>query len=178
MPTTRTKRDAEEPLLSLSLVKRRKIVRNVRNTEKIGAIQKAYEEATSRSPVNFVENFLENHICSPRCTGPNSNCPMPQSDDEEEEEDNVLNTSDNNQNISAEIESIDGDSELQFEELEAEADNNLQEKSSRKKRGQNVGFVLIEEFENKSELDQYIFDNGCLKSMNKKVMCPMGAFKC
>ena len=37
MPTTRTKRDAEEPLLSLSLVKRRKIVKSVRNTEKIGA---------------------------------------------------------------------------------------------------------------------------------------------
>ena len=156
MPTTRTKRDAEEPLLSLSLVKRRKIVRNVRN---IGAIQNPHEEATSRSPVNFVENFLENHRCSPRCTGPNSSCPMPQSDDDEEEEENVFNTSDNNQNISAEIESIDGDSELQFEELEAEANNILHEKSSRNKRGQNVGFVLTKEFENKSELDQFWAEN-------------------
>ena len=32
---------------------------------------------------------------------------------------------------------------------------NLQEK----KRGQNVGFVLIEEFENKSELDQFFAEN-------------------
>ena len=134
MPTTRTKRDAEEPLLSLSLVKRRKIVRNVRNIEKIGAIQNPYEEATCRSPVNFVENFYENHRCSPRCTGLNSSCPMPKSDDDEDEEENVLNTSDNNQNISAEIESIDGDSELQFEELEEEADNIIHEKSSRKKK--------------------------------------------
>lgn len=134
MPTTRTKRDAEEPLLTLSLVKRRKIVRNVRISEKEGAIPNPYEEVTSRSPVNFVQNSLENHRCSPKCTGPNSSCPMLQSDDEEEEEENVLNTSDNNQNISAEIESIDGDSEMQFEELEEEGDNILHEKSSRKKK--------------------------------------------
>ena len=36
------------------------------------------------SPANFVENFLENHRCSPRCSGPNSNCPMPKSDDGQE----------------------------------------------------------------------------------------------
>ena len=53
MPTTRTKRDAEEPLLSLSLVKRRKIVRNVRISEKEDASQNPYEEVTSRSPVNL-----------------------------------------------------------------------------------------------------------------------------
>ena len=117
-------------------------MRNVRISEKEGASQNPYEEGTSRSPANFVENFFENHRCSPRCTGPNSSCPMPQSDDEEEEEENVLNTSDNNQNISAEIESIDGDSEMQFEELEAEADDILHEKSSRKKKRQNVGFIL------------------------------------
>ena len=48
---------------------------------------------------------------------------------------------------------------MQFEELEAEAYDILHEKSSRKKRGQNVGFVLIEEFENKSELDQFWAEN-------------------
>ena len=91
MTLTRSKRMAKEPLLTLSaakIPKRRKIVKN-------------------DVPVTFVENSLlqsrsssSQHKCTPVCSGPRSRCSL----------NDILNTSDHNENengVSAEIESID-----------------------------------------------------------------------
>ena len=102
MLTTRTKRIAAEPLLSLGATKpmkrrRVEIVKNVENISVTDEIQKTHKW----------------------CTALNSNCPKEQS---ESEVDDVLNTSDQNEkdlgNISAEIESLDDDTGMQFEEIE------------------------------------------------------------
>ena len=62
-------------------------------------------------------------MCSPRCYKLNSPCPFGKGEitfeETEDEEEDVLNISDQNENevdVSAELESIDGDDELNFEE--------------------------------------------------------------
>ena len=161
MTLTRSKRIAEEPLLTLSAAKvpkKRKIAKNVGNTSLTRNIEVAPEKT---APVNYVENVLQEsrssssqHKCAPSCSGPRSKCPV-----DDVEEDDILNTSDQNENdidLSAEIESIDGDDGMHFEASEINEDDfeeNLQ--PSKAKRSKNLEYIFIESFENKNDLDEF-----------------------
>ena len=123
MTLTRSKRVAEEPLLTLSstkMMKRRKIAKN-------------------DVPVSFVNNM-----------------------EEDIDTNDVLNTSDHNENeidVSAEMESIDGgDDELRFEAtevIEETEDTEENPRSSKTKRSKKLEYTLIESFENKNDLDKF-----------------------
>ena len=113
MPLTRSKRVSEDPLLTLSAVKfskRRRV----------------------ESPP---------HVCSPRCYKLNSPCPFGKGEitfeETEDEEEDVLNISDQNENevdVSAELESIDGDDELNFEEVVQEEQEEVVKKITKNPR--------------------------------------------
>ena len=152
---TRTKRLAGEPLLSLSSTKqpkRRKIVKNVNSVENV---------------ISTTEIEEARHVCSPRCSALSSTCPVtePEVENEEQsEDDDILNTSDQNENdlqdISAEIESLDGGLDMEFEELDMDEEtDDVRDKPEKKKRGKNIGYILIERFENKSEFDKFWAEN-------------------
>ena len=82
MTLTRSKRIAEEPLLTLSAAKvpkKRKIAKHVGNTSFTRNIEEAPEKT---APVNYVENVLQEsrssssqHKCAPSCSGSRSKCP-------------------------------------------------------------------------------------------------------
>ena len=155
MRSTRTKRLACEPLLSLSTSKpqkNRKVSENVMSVE---------------TCLSTSETHKAQHVCSPRCSALNSECPVRESDiDSEAQSDteDILNTSDQNANdlgdISSEIEYLDGDTVMEFEELDMVEDvETVGDKPEKKKMVNNVGYVLVERFENKSELDKFWAEN-------------------
>ena len=155
--------NACDPLLSLSSTKqpkRRKIVKNVNsveNDDNSHEVERALHVCSPRRNVNSVENDdncpeveIAQHVCSPRCSSLNSSCPVAEPrDGEKSEEDDILNTSDHNENdlqdISAEIESLDGDLDMEFEEIDEDGEtDDVSDKPEKKKRGENIGYVLIE----------------------------------
>ena len=119
MTLTRSKRMAEEPLLTLSAAKmhkRRKVVNNVEKN------------------LNTVRVEEAPHQCAPSCFRPKSRCSLKDNIEEEDiDTSDLLNTSDHNENeidVSAEMESIDGDDELDFEATEL-IEENVETENSR-----------------------------------------------
>ena len=139
MPITRSKRMAG-PMISLSAVKKRRIAKDV---EKYLVNEEAEEtqERTTCTEIPQVAKFVENSLNVEEI--------------EVAPDNDIINTSDLNQNISAEIESIDDDNDLHFEETEVEEEIIVPEKTSRKTRDVNIGIILVEEFETKSVFDDF-----------------------
>ena len=104
MPITRSKRTAD-PMISLSAVKKRRIAKDV-GKDLANEEAEETQEGTTCTEIPQVAKFVENSLNVEEIEV------APDSD--------ILNTSDLNQNISAEIESIDGDNDLHFEETEVE----------------------------------------------------------
>ena len=143
MTLTRSKRIACEPLLSLSSTK----------------------PAKKRKIANFVRNDLEDasieppHKCRPSCGAANSTCPFKEVVSDEES--SPLNKSDHNENdidISVELESINSDENDEIIELDDDlnvCDKAQDEPAVKSKRGKNLAYVFIEEFESKESLDAW-----------------------
>ena len=111
--------------------------------------------------VNFfqeVEIESSRHVCAPSCSRSNAVCNRaPEEDIIDETEVDVLNTSDQNENeidVSAEIESLDGDNDLEFEAVDKENDV-AKSPIIKNKRKINLEYVLVESFDNKESLDQF-----------------------
>ena len=98
MPITRSKRTADL-MISLGAVKKRRIAKDLVNEE-----VEETKERTKCTEIPQVAKFVENGLNAEEI--------------EVAPDDDFLNTSDQNHDISAEIESIDGDNDLHFEETE------------------------------------------------------------
>ena len=69
--------------------------------------------------------------------------------------------------ISAEIESLDGVLDMDFEVIyEDKETDDVSDKPEKKKRGKNIGDVLIERFEKKSDFDKFWAENEFLNLYN------------
>ena len=118
MPLTRSKRVCEEPLLTLSAVKvpkRRRIANTVANVlldRQDEGSQDGSHKVSSQLNALLVEN--DNIVRETESSPQHQEITF-----EETEEEDVLNISDQNENeidVSAELESIDGDDQFAFEE--------------------------------------------------------------
>ena len=99
MPITRSKRTAD-PMLSLSVVNMRRIAKDV-GKDLVNEEAEETQERTTCTEIPQVAKFVENSL---NVEGVDV-----------APDDDILNISDLNQNICAEIESIDGDNDIYFE---------------------------------------------------------------
>ena len=111
MPITRSKRTADL-MISLGAVKKRRIAKDLVNEE-----VEETKERTKCTEIPQVAKFVENGWNAEKI--------------EFAPDDDILKTSDLNQNISAEVEFIDDDNDLHFEETEVKK-NIVPEKTSKK----------------------------------------------
>ena len=111
MPNARSKRTAC-PMISFSAVKKSRIAKD---KDVVNEEAEETQGRTTCTEIPQVAKFVEKSFNVEEI--------------EVAPDDDILNTSDLNQNISAEIESIDGDNDLHFEETEVEEEIIVPEKT-------------------------------------------------
>ena len=107
-------------MISLCAVKKRRIAKDVRK-DLVNEEAEETQARTTCTEIPKVAKFVENSLNVEEI--------------EVAPDNDILNTSDLNQNISTEIESIDGDIDLHFEETEVEEEIIVPEKNVKKAKG-------------------------------------------